>query len=89
VRLVTVSSLRTGGPVTLYGPASALRPKVARVCLIEYSGKYHATKVTDPLGRGSGRLAVVAVTYPGKHLVGTLILDRSPFPFSHTHIAGF
>jgi hypothetical protein len=86
VRLVSVASLRSSGSRALYRSAVSVRPRASRVCLVAYAGTFRAQEVHHPLGRASGHLAVVAVTYPGKRVVGTLILERSTMPFSHTHI---
>ncbi len=60
-------------------------PKGQGVCLVAYSGHFEASQVTKPLGRTSGPLAVAVVTSPDKKLLGTLILERIPVRFGHTH----
>ncbi len=60
-------------------------PKGQAVCLVAYSGRFDSSRVSKPLGRGSGPLAVAVVTWPGDTLLGTLILDRIPVRFGHSH----
>lgn len=60
-------------------------PKGQAVCLVAYSGHFAAHRVTKPIGRTQGPLAVAVVTWPGKKLLGTLILDRIPVRFGHSH----
>ena len=86
VRLVDVPSLRSVGTGALYRAVTSARPRATRVCLVAYTGRFRSGRVSHPIGASTGRLAVVAVTYPGKRVVATLITSRPPFPFAHTHI---
>lgn len=56
------------------------------VCVVAYTGTFSRTSVSHPLGRTSGRLAVVVATFPSDHLLGTVIFRRLPLRFSHTHL---
>ena len=86
VRLVSVSSLRTRAP-HLYQAAKSTAPPVPRqVCLVAFSGTFTATQVREPLGKKAGILAVVEVSYPGKRLLGTLLVRHVPLTFLHTHV---
>jgi hypothetical protein len=53
------------------------------VCLAGYTGIFTSGMVTKPLGRPSGKLAVVVVTSPGNKVLGTLILSKIPVRFQH------
>jgi len=87
VRLLSVSALRSMRTGRLYRAAGALRPVPGKVCLIAYSGTFEAGKVSRSLGDQLGHVAIVAVTYPGRRLVGTLIVRRSPLQFGRSHLA--
>lgn len=86
VRLFSQAALRTLGRGSLYRAVSAHRPKIAQVCLVAYGGTFSATTVEKPVGRASGHLAVVAVSYPGRRVVATLLIAHLPLPFGHGHI---
>jgi hypothetical protein len=86
VRLVAVSALRSSGAQQLYQAARQAKPRPTRVCLIAYTGRFRATAVRHPLGKPTGHLAVVEVTYPGKRVIATLLSAHAPFPFPHTHV---
>ena len=77
---------------TLHGLAPHLADRLAdqvpvgqAVCLVAYSGRFEAGRVAKPLGLPQGPLAVAVVTWPGDKLLGTLILDRIPVRFGHSH----
>lgn len=86
VRLVGVGALRAREPA-LYRAARDRAAPAHQVCLVAFTGTYQATQVTAPIGRPSGRLAVVEVGYPGHDVFGTLIVRRPPLTFGHGHIA--
>jgi hypothetical protein len=86
VRLVSVASLRSRAR-KLYGAArSAPGPRVQRVCLVAFTGRFESAGVSKPVGRREGRLAVVELSYPQSRLLATLIVSRPPFTFGHSHI---
>lgn len=82
LRLQSVASLKTSGP--LYGPARSAG--VSDVCLVAFSGHFSASEVRRPTGQPTGRLAVVELSYPGRHLLATLVARHLPLVFGHTHI---
>jgi hypothetical protein len=57
-----------------------------RVCVIGFSGSFTKASVTRPYGRESGHLAVVVLDNPSNQLIGTVIFDRAPLQFGHSHI---
>jgi hypothetical protein len=57
-----------------------------KVCVVEFEGHFDQSTVSKPLGRSSGRLAVVVSTSPANRLLGTVILARPPLHFGHPHI---
>jgi hypothetical protein len=86
VRLVTVASLEHRAPRLYRAARQAPGKKVGQVCLVAFSGTFLAGHVEHPVGRSSGRLAVVELGYPSKHLFATLLVRRFPLPFGHPHI---
>ncbi len=82
VRKFTLSGLHGVAP-RLYGRLADEVPKGQAVCVVGYTGKFNATMVSKPLGRPTGTLAVVVVTTPANHLLGTLILTKIPVRFQH------
>jgi hypothetical protein len=69
----------------LYAYLADQAPKTQVVCLAGYTGLFSKTTVEKPIGRPSGKLAVVVVTSPGNKVLGTLILEKLPVRFQHTH----
>ncbi|HXP33827.1 MAG TPA: hypothetical protein VN820_07390 [Acidimicrobiales bacterium] len=82
VRKFTLSGLHGVAP-RLYKRLADEVPKGQAVCVVGYTGKFTATMVSKPLGRPTGTLAVVVVTTPANHLLGTLILTKIPVRFQH------
>jgi hypothetical protein len=70
----------------LFGRLAVPRPGSQRLCVFEYTGSFTAASVGSPLGSPQGRYAVVVVTTPSNHLLGTVILEHPPYRFEHTHI---
>lgn len=86
----------TFGGVLLFG-RKALRPShqlsqlvatrggssVRSVCVVIFHGSFTAGDVEDVAGRSTGAQpwAVVVVSTPAHHLLGTLLLARPPFAF--------
>jgi hypothetical protein len=60
--------------------------KATRVCVAAYEGTYTSSDVSKPLGRASGKLAVVVVNAANQHLLGTAIIKRPPLHFGHPHV---
>jgi len=85
VRKYTVGSLRELAPHLYHRLADEL-PKGQAVCLAGYTGHFSAAEVQKPLGRTQGIVAVAVVTWPGDELLGTLILERVPVRFQHSHL---
>ncbi len=84
IRKYTISNLKGVAP-RLYDSLADQVPKGQAVCVAGYSGTFHEDMVTKPLGRATGKLAVVVVTSPGNKVLGTLILTKTPVRFQHTH----
>ncbi len=61
-------------------------PTSGHVCMVAYSGLFHADAVEKGVGAPSGTLAVVVLGYPSKRLVATLVATRGDGQFGHTHI---
>lgn len=58
----------------------------AHVCVAAYEGNFSASGVMKPLGRSSGKLAVVVVDAANQRLLGTVIISRAPLHFGHPHV---
>jgi hypothetical protein len=84
VRKYNLSALKPVAP-RLYDFLADRVPKNQAVCLAAFSGHFTSAMVTKPLGRPTGKLAVAVVTSPHNEVLGTLILDRIPVRFEHTH----
>ena len=84
VLLVPAGALRVRAPL-LYRAARAGVPHDRQICLVAFTGRFDATTVKDPVGRPSGRLAVVELGYPDHRVVATLLTGRQPFEFGHSH----
>jgi hypothetical protein len=86
VRLVGVPSLRGGDSLLYRAAVSAPPPRVARVCLVAFTGQFQADGVAQPIGRSEGRVAVVELAYPDNRLLATLLIARPPLAFGHSHL---
>jgi hypothetical protein len=84
IRKYTITGLKGAAP-RLYDRLADQVPKGQAVCVAGYTGVFHEDMVTKPLGRSTGKLAVVVVTSPGNKVLGTLILTKIPVRFQHTH----
>jgi hypothetical protein len=84
VHQFTLSSLRQNYP-GLFDSLTAAKPTSQRVCIIEFVGSFTQASVQKPLGKSSGRLAVVVSEAPSNHLLGTVILRHS-LDFAHPHV---
>jgi hypothetical protein len=85
VRLVSVPSLRAHAPA-LFKAAEVGGKRLGQVCLVAFSGRFHASVVERPIGGATGRLAVVELGYPHRRLLATLLVRRPPVPFGHYHL---
>jgi hypothetical protein len=85
VHLFTLSSLRTTAP-HLYTDLSAGHVPPQKVCVVAYSGTFTRASVAKPLGRSSGKLAVVVSETPSNKLLGTVIFLKAPLHFGHPHL---
>jgi hypothetical protein len=56
-----------------------------RVCVVGFTGKFTRGKVSKPLGKSSGELAVVVSTSPSNVLLATVIFSHAPLKFGHSH----
>ena len=81
----TLASLRQKDP-GLFDSLTAVKPTSQRVCIIEFVGSFTQASVQKPLGKPSGRLAVVVTEAPTNHLVGTVIFHHPPLNFAHSHV---
>jgi hypothetical protein len=65
----------------------ARAPNQKTVCVVAFEDSFHPHQVKDlygaPPASGTGKVAVVVVSFPQNHLVGTLLLARLPLPFRH------
>lgn len=84
VRKYSIGGLKGVAP-RLYDKLADHVPKGQAVCLAGYTGTFTRAMVEKPLGRATGKLAVVVVTLPGNKVLGTLILKKIPVRFQHSH----
>lgn len=85
VRLVTLSTLRHEAP-GLTAHVSSEVPANQNICALAFAGRFTLSSVTKPYGRPVSRVAIVLVTRPSNTVLGTVLLDRLPLRFSHSHI---
>lgn len=85
VHQFTLSSLHRKDP-RLFDFLTGVKPTSQRVCIIEFSGSFTHASVQKPLGKSSGRLAVVISEAPSNHLLGTVIFHHPPLDFAHPHV---
>ena len=85
VHLYELSALRHRAP-KLYKTLAPTGPASERVCVVAFEGHFEQATVSRPLGRPSGRLAVVVSTTPDNRLLGTIIFAHTPLHFGHPHI---
>jgi hypothetical protein len=84
IRKYSIGGLKVVAP-QLYDALSDQVASKQAVCLAGYTGNFTSGMVMKPLGRSTGKLAVVVVTSPGNKVLGTLILSKIPVRFQHTH----
>jgi hypothetical protein len=85
IRKYSITGLKSIAP-RLYDRLADQVGNHQAVCLAGYTGNFSADMVTKPLGRSTGKVAVVVVTSPGNKVLGTLILSKVPVRFEHTHL---
>jgi hypothetical protein len=85
VHQFTLFSLRQKAP-RLFDSLTAVKPTSQRVCIIEFVGSFTQASVQKPLGKSSGRLAVVVSEAPSNRLLGTVIFHHPPLNFAHPHV---
>jgi hypothetical protein len=84
IRKYRVADLKNLAP-RLYDHVADQAPRTQVICLAGYTGHFSKAMVEKPIGRPTGRLAVVVVTSPQNKVLNTLILERLPVRFQHTH----
>jgi hypothetical protein len=84
VHLVSLTSFGTDAHAHLSARAG---PGVHDVCVVSYRGRFTVEQVERPLGRapqgGVGQFAIVIVSEPQKHLLGTVVRTTEPLRFGH------
>jgi hypothetical protein len=84
IRKYRVEDMKSLAP-RLYDYLADQAPRTQVICLAGYTGLFTRAMVEKPIGRPTGKLAVVVVTSPGNKVLGTLILKKLPVRFQHTH----
>ena len=84
IRKYRVADMKGLAP-RLYDYLADQAPRNQVICLAGYTGLFSKGMVEKPIGRATGKLAVVVVTSPGNKVLGTLILKKLPVRFQHTH----
>jgi len=86
VRLVSLSSFSADVHLQHY-LAEGTAAKVHDVCVVSYRGTFTIHEVEKPLGPtppgGVGHYAIVIVSKPQGHLVGTVVRLTQPLRFGH------
>ena len=85
VHLFTLEELRAKAP-KLYAQLAPHGPTTQRVCVLAFSGHFTTDTVSMPHGRSSGPVAVSVLSNPSNHLLGTVILKRTPLGFAHSRV---
>ena len=84
VQRSSLATLRRQSPVLLRDVASG-EPLSQAVCVIAFQGRFTSASVTEPHGRSSGPFALVVITTPADHLLGTVVFRRDPLSFDRSH----
>jgi hypothetical protein len=84
VQLLTLAAIRREAP-GLFDDLATRHADSQRVCVVAFAGRFEKGSVSDPSGRSTGRVAVVVSTTPSDQLLGTVILNRAPLRFGHSH----
>ena len=85
VHLFTLKALHQKAP-HLYKALATTDSSSQTVCVTAFTGTFTRSSVSNPLGRVSGRLAVVVSTTSSNHVLGTVIFTRLPLHFGHSHV---
>jgi hypothetical protein len=85
VHLFTRDELEKEAPKLQQQVASQLKAG-EKVCVLAFSGHFTTASVSKGRGRSSGSVAVAVVANPTNRLLGTVILQRLPLRFAHSHI---
>ncbi len=85
VHVFTGARLRKDAP-RLFNRLAVPIGSQQRICVIEFTGSFKTASVVKPRGVDAGHLALVVVEAPSNELLGTVVLDRPPLRFNHTHI---
>jgi hypothetical protein len=85
VHLFTMDDLRAKAP-KLYAQVAPHHTTTQRVCVLAFAGHFTTDSVSMPHGRSEGPVAVVVLSNPSNHLLGTVILRQAPLRFAHSHI---
>jgi hypothetical protein len=85
IHLYSLAQLTKAAPHLVHQMSEA-HETAPHVCVAAYSGSFSAGSVSKPIGRQSGKLAVVVVNAANRKLLGTVIFKRLPVRFSHTHL---
>jgi hypothetical protein len=84
---VHLVSLASFGKVAHAHLVERAEPSVHDVCVVSYRGTFRISQVERPLGQppegGVGHYAIVIVSEPQKHLLGTVVRLTQPLRFSH------
>ena len=84
VHLFTLASLKKDAP-HLFDALPSEPASSQRVCALAFVGTFTRASVTDPFGLASGSVAVVVSKTPSNQLLGTVIFNRTPLRFGHSH----
>jgi len=84
VHLFTLASLKKNAP-RLFDALPSEPASSQRVCALAFVGTFTKTSVTKPFGLASGSVAVVVSKTPSNQLLGTVIFNRTPIRFGHSH----
>ncbi len=85
VHLFTLDELRSKAP-TIYAQVAPHHATTQRVCVMAFSGHFTSYAVSMPHGLSAGPVAVVVLSSPSNHLLGTVILEQVPLRFAHSRI---
>jgi hypothetical protein len=84
VRLLTPTSLGRLAP-SLAADLPSEGPPRGQICVLAFAGTFTARTVAKPAGLPSGPVAVVVARSPSNRLIGTVIVQRAPLHFGHSH----
>jgi hypothetical protein len=85
IHLFVLSQFSKVAPKLVDDLADAHVTNATHVCVAAYEGNFTASHVAKPLGRSSGKLAVVVIDASNQKLLATIILSHPPLHFGHPH----